>query len=240
MVGQKQTDFVREVELSAQGAELCAGGIRERAILGLAGHSGQIELDCEVEADIGWNLGDFVADRQDWLTGGECDCLSEPDCVLAGPAGAFHDQRDFARVALNLGLERAEGEVAAVDVAAGDEVIEFCLDREEVIDERLAWMRVDDRLPGLGWMVEVWREWVVGSAVKRRECVGELRAEVELVNMAAAGGAGESDEVVILEADLLARIEVEIADVDACAGRCFLRSRRGRCGRRSSEHRRHF
>ena len=58
----------------------------------------------------------------------------------------------------------------------------------------------------------------LGPAIERRQQVGRVFAHVELVDVAPARGPHPGDQPVVLEADLLAGVEVEIADLDLDAG----------------------
>ena len=151
--------------------------------------------------------------------GGQLDRLADADRVAVGLAGPFHHQGDPPGVALDPGQIGAGDEIAALDVAAGGQVVERHVDRIEVIDQRLARMPVVDEQPVEPFLLEddavvdarrpvalrliavlrvdgVDDRLVIGfgPAVERGQDVDRRLPDVELVEVPALGRTDQRDQ----------------------------------------------
>ena len=102
----------------------------------MAGHGRQVDLDGEVQA---WSRTGQVFEEE---TGSgeparELDRLADADRVAAARPGRSRTAATRA-TPLDAGQNAPRGEVAALDIAAGDQVVEGRVDRVEVVDQRLA------------------------------------------------------------------------------------------------------
>ena len=158
-----------------------------------------------------------------------------------GPSRPVHRQDDASGTALGPGVIGPRDEVAALDVVAGEEVVQRHVGGIEVVDERLAGVAVVDQeavepflLPGE--RADGGRRVVVrsvgrtmgrggdrgvirlGAAVEGGQDVGGGVPGVQLVDVAPRRGADVGDEVAVLEPDLRTGVEVEVGHVERDAG----------------------
>src|SRR5271165_5963101 len=132
MVDHRNPAGVWRVETGIKLTQLCARRIGIVRLGRMAGHAGEVDLDSEMQAGVGGDLFQFVANLQARVACRTGNGLPQPDRTIAGPASAVQDQSDPATMALNLGTIASHRKVAALDEAAVDQIVKGRLDRVKV------------------------------------------------------------------------------------------------------------
>ena len=229
LVHQAQAVDVRQVQPRAEIADRVAIGIAEVAVVDPAGHAGEVQLDREMRRAVPRQTVQKIDDLQRRAAGIERQALGDPQGLAVGSARSRKLNLDAVGVAPHPGVVRAVDEIAVLGRFARGDGLERNLVVMEPVQEALARMGVvlehpveallleDDAIVDTGDVAVVAARPGQDLAVIGFRPAGESgqqvvadRANVQLVQLAAAAGGDHGDELVVGQANFLPAVEVEI------------------------------